>query len=255
MCLINFHFQAHSNYKLIVAANRDEFYKRSTATAHFWEDYPTILAGRDLEQYGTWLGITKNGRFAALTNYRAPDYMLSGKYSRGALVSNYLLGNETPATYIKNIQPDQEHYSGFNLLVGDADQLMYYNNINDSVTDIELGTHSLSNHFLNTPWPKVVKGKKRLHAYVTEHETIDPEELFTILADDERASDDRLPDTGVGLALERQLSPLFINFEDYGTRCSTVLLISKNNDVIFIERTYHQGKYIGEEIFSFKIDS
>lgn len=255
MCLVNFHFHAHANYKLIVAANRDEFYKRPTATAHFWEDHSTILAGRDLEQNGTWLGITKNGRFAALTNYRAPGYMQSGKYSRGALVSNYLLGNETPETYIKNIQPDKAHYSGFNLLLGDSDHLMYYNNINDSVSNIEFGTHSLSNHFLNTPWPKVVKGKNRLHAYVTEQETIDPEDLFTILADKELASDDRLPDTGVGLTLERQLSPLFINIEDYGTRCSTVLLISKNNYVTFIERTYHQGKYIGEENFSFKIDS
>lgn len=253
MCLVNFHFKEHSNYKLIVAANRDEFYQRPTATAHFWEDNPMILAGRDLLQNGTWLGITKSGRFAALTNYRAPGYMLPGKSSRGALVSNYLTGSDTPETYIQKIHQDKELYSGFNLVLGNTEHLMYYNNIDDTVSTIENGTHSLSNHFLNSPWPKVLKGKDLLHSYVTEQETIDPEALFTMLANDELASDEKLPDTGVGLTLERQLSPLFIKLEDYGTRCSTVLLISKNNDVTFIERTFHQGKFVNEVHFSFRI--
>lgn len=255
MCLINLHFKEHKNYKLIVAANRDEFYKRPTAAAHFWKDEPTILAGRDLEQNGTWLGITKNGRFAALTNYRDPAYMNPGKYSRGKIVSDYLIGSDKPETYVKNIQQEKEQYSGFNLILGNPNHMMYYNNINDSVSNIEVGTHSLSNHFINTPWPKVTKGKEQLHAYVTGHKKIDPEVLFTILANDEIANDELLPNTGVGLTLERQLSPLFINLEEYGTRCSTVLLINKNDDVTFIERTYYQGKFINEEVFSFKINS
>lgn len=253
MCLINFQYQLHPNYQLIIAANRDEFYKRPTANAHFWEDEPNVLAGRDLEKRGTWLGITKEGRFAALTNYRAPAHMQAKKHSRGKIVSDYLTGNKTPENYIHDIQQMKELYSGFNLLLGNSNHLIYYNNIENTMTKVDSGTHSLSNHFLNTPWPKVEKGKHLLNAYITEHQIVDPEVLFTILANDEIAKDEDLPRTGIDLSLERQLSPLFIDYGDYGTRCSTILLITKNNDVTFIERTFHQGKLQGENRFSFSI--
>lgn len=253
MCLINFHFQKHPHYKLIVAANRDEFYNRPTDYAHIWEDFPTVIAGRDLVKYGTWLGITKEGRFAALTNYRDPAHMVPNENSRGALVADFLTGNETPERYISSIKQNQHLYNGFNLLLGNADQLFYYNNIDNQESKITEGTYGLSNHFLDTPWPKVVTGKKRLKYYVSDQKKIDPEVLFTILRNDAIAPDQKLPNTGIDLSLERQLSPLFINTETYGTRCSTVLLITKDNNVQFIERTYHKGTFTKEKHFNFTI--
>lgn len=253
MCLINFHFKQHSNYKLIVAANRDEFYNRPTAQAHTWKDTPSIIAGRDLEKMGTWLGLTKNGRFAALTNYRDPAHMGASKNSRGALVSNFLKNDQTPQQYIHAIEQEKDRFNGFNLLLGTADSLMYYNNIENEAQHITPGTHSLSNHFLNTPWPKVEKGKSLLQNYIQQSEKIDPEILFGFLSNDVLAQDEDLPNTGVGLSLERQLSPLFIRMEDYGTRCSTVLLITKDNHVQFIERTFHKGLFTSEKKFDFQL--
>ncbi|AOV07668.1 NRDE family protein [Sporosarcina ureilytica] len=253
MCLINFHYHNHPNYKLIVAANRDEFYERPTAMAHFWEDYPQLLAGRDLEKQGTWLGITKQGRFAALTNYRSPVHMQRKENSRGKIVSGYLTGHTSPKDYIEGINKNNNLYSGFNLLIGNPNQLIYYNNIENSSYEVRPGTHGLSNHFLNTPWPKVVNGKNLLHHYVTTHETLQPEVLFNLLANDDVAEDVNLPHTGIGLELERQLSSLFINTADYGTRCSTVLLVTKHDDVIFIERTFYEGKFVDDRQFKFRI--
>lgn len=255
MCLINFHFNQHENYKLIVAANRDEFYKRPTEPAHVWSDYPTIIAGRDLEKHGTWLGITKEGRFAALTNYRDPAHMTPNENSRGALVTDFLTGTQAPDHYIAMIQGDKDLYNGFNLLLGHEDQLVYYNNIENKKQHVLAGTHSLSNHFLNTPWPKVKTGKSLLENYVMNTKEIDPQVLFAILRNDQLAKDEELPHTGIDFALERQLSPLFINMEDYGTRCSTVLLITKDNNVQFIEKTYDKGIFIHEQSFQFKIKS
>ena len=201
MCLINFQFQEHPNYKLIVAANRDEFYKRPTAPAHYWEDEPTILAGRDLLQMGTWLGITKQGRFAALTNYRDPAHMTNDKTSRGEIISNYLVGDVSPMDYLKSLNLKKEDYNGFNLIIGNPDQLLYYNNIEGEIVNIPAGTHGLSNHFLNTPWPKVTNGKKMLHDYVMKQELVQPNELFEILSNTEITEDLYLPKTGIDIEL------------------------------------------------------
>ncbi|MUK88862.1 hypothetical protein GMD78_10705 [Ornithinibacillus sp. L9] len=255
MCLINFQFHEHPAYKLIVAANRDEFYNRPTAQATFWEDHPNILAGRDLLQMGTWLGITKQGKFAALTNYRDPAHMGVGKRSRGEIVSNYLASHTLPSDYLQDIQDKKDHYIGFNVLVGNLDQLYYYNNIEDEIKEIERGqTYGLSNHFLNTPWPKVIKGKNNLQQYVKNKKELSIDELFHILMDAEEAKDEELPDTGVGSKLERKLSPLFIDMPDYGTRCSTILLVNQDNQVTFVERTYKSGKYVDEKKYTFQIE-
>ncbi|MFD2042918.1 NRDE family protein [Ornithinibacillus salinisoli] len=254
MCLINFQFHEHPQYKLIVAANRDEFFKRPTAQAHFWEDVPNVLAGRDLLQMGTWLGITKQGRFAALTNFRDPAHMGTGKKSRGDIVRRYLAGHAEPQNFLQSIQKEKEEYFGFNVILGNPDQLYYYNNIQNEISEINKGeTHGLSNHFLNTPWPKVVKGRKNLYHYVMETPKIDVDQLFQILLDAEEAPDEELPNTGIGAELERKLSSLFIHLPDYGTRSSTVLLIDHNNQVTFVERTYHDGKYVGEKEYTFMI--
>ncbi|WP_163971166.1 NRDE family protein [Oceanobacillus halotolerans] len=253
MCLINLHFQDHPTYKLIVAANRDEFYKRPTAPAHFWEDEPNILAGRDLEHKGTWLGITKSGRFAALTNYRNPKQPIKGKISRGAIVRNYLSGHDAPEDYVKTLHKNKDNYVGFNVIVGTPDQLVYYNNIQQGITTLSPGTHSLSNQFLNTQWPKVVKGKNMLHTYVKNNDQLHADALFEITSDAEEAQDDELPQTGIGIELERKLSPLFIQTPDYGTRSSTVVLVDHHNRVTFIERTFQHGQFEKEASFSFDI--
>jgi uncharacterized protein with NRDE domain len=253
MCLINFQLNDHPTYKLIIAANRDEVYERPTAPAHFWEEEPNILAGQDLLQKGTWLGITKNGRFAALTNYRDPEHMKKGALSRGEIVKSYLTGGLSPEAYIQQLKERKNDYVGFNVLVGNADKLVHYNNVLDEQTNIPPGTHGLSNATLDTPWPKVVKGKKELKEYTGEHDKIDPEQLFSIVADAEESDEDSLPDTGVGLELERKLSSLFIKMPEYGTRSSTVLLVDKENNLTFIERTFEKGEYKNEKRFDFKI--
>ncbi|MBP1970085.1 uncharacterized protein with NRDE domain [Virgibacillus natechei] len=254
MCLINFHLNDHPNYKLIVAANRDEFYGRPTAPANFWEDEPHILAGRDLVQMGTWLGVTKQGRFAALTNFRDPDHMQAGTYSRGEIVTNYLANDISATSFLHTLKQDKGKYVGFNVIVGDKDQLFHYNNVHDEITEIAPGTHGLSNDTLNTPWPKVTKGKKNLRDYVMNQEKIQPDELFEIISDAEHARDEDLPETGVGIEFERKLSPLFIQTPDYGTRSSTVLLIDNQDNVTFHERVYDKGIFKKENQFSFQME-
>lgn len=253
MCLINLHFHDHPNYKLIIAANRDEFYKRPTAPAGFWEDHSNILAGRDLVGMGTWLGMTTSGRIAALTNYRDPNDGQADKKSRGLIVRNFLESSMPADEFFTGLQQEKDLYAGFNLIAGTPEQLFYYNNIQDDISFVSKGTHGLSNAFLNTPWPKVTKGKERLAAYIRQNSAIEPDPLFDIIADAEEAPDEYLPDTGVGLELERKLSSMFIQTPGYGTRSSTVLLIDQNNHVTFVERTYNNGSYENENQFTFKI--
>lgn len=254
MCLINFSIQSHQHYKLIITANRDEMYERPTAPAQFWNDYPQLLAGRDLQQMGTWLGITKQGRFAALTNFRDPKYMNRNALSRGNLVKDYLVSQIKPEVYLQKVMKNKRNYNGFNLVVGDVDHLYYFGSEQDEIIPLEKGTHSLSNHLLNTPWPKVEKSKDMLHHYVSKQENPDLHAMFKMLTDRTIAQDEHLPDTGVGLELERQLSPIFIQMPNYGTRSSSIILVSKQNEVTFIERTYNQGKHVNENKFNFTIN-
>ncbi|CEG22145.1 hypothetical protein BN1080_01066 [Planococcus massiliensis] len=251
MCLINFSFQDHPRYKLVIAANRDEFYKRPTEKAHYWNDAPNLLAGRDLLQMGTWLGVTKTGRIAALTNFRDPSMPETGKLSRGAIVRNFLSTNASPEVFLGSLIA--EDYTGFNLIAGTADELFYYSNIDNRLSSIDQGVHGLSNHFLNTPWPKVVKGKKHLERYLSAHLELDLDQLFELLADAEQADETALPNTGVGLEFEKILSPMFIKTADYGTRSSTIVAVDMDNHLTFAERVYQNGHLKGEQVFNFKI--
>ncbi|MCD2137368.1 NRDE family protein [Salinicoccus halitifaciens] len=253
MCLINFQLNSHSRYKLVMAANRDEEYSRPTEAAHFWEDHPNLLGGRDLRGMGTWLGITKDGRFSALTNVRNTKELLSThSKSRGHLVREFLTGDDQPEEYLKKVAEEGGDYAGFNLLVGNKDGLYYLNNYDNEVVRVEDGVHGLSNHHLDTPWPKVVKGRDGLKS-VMEDRDADIEALFRLLRDDETA-DSGLPDTGLSKALERELSPLFINMDKYGTRCSTVILIDQSDKVTFVERTYEEGEEAGEVKYEFTLE-
>ncbi len=246
MCLIAFAYQAHPRYRLVVAANRDEFYRRPTAAAGFWPECPGLLAGRDLEQGGAWLGVTGDGRFAALTNYRDPAANKPDARSRGALVRDFLCGGREARAYLEGIRAAQGEYNGFNLLAGDAGGLWYYSNRTDVVAAVAPGIHGLSNHLLDTPWPKVAKAKAGLAACLAGPEDALAAGLFALLADDAPAPDGALPDTGVGLAWERLLSPVFIAGEDYGTRSSTVVLAG-GGGAWFAERNWPGG---AERVFN-----
>lgn len=251
MCLINFSFRSHPRYKLVIAANRDEFYKMPTEKAHYWEDDPGILAGRDLMQMGTWLGVSKTGRIAALTNFRDPSMPEAGKLSRGAIVHNYLKSDKQTEPFLRALKP--EDYTGFNLIAGTADEIFYYNNTDQKPSLVDAGVHGLSNHFLDTPWPKVIKGKNYLDRYLSEHEELDFAQLFDLLADAEQAGETELPNTGVGLEFEKILSPIFIKTADYGTRSSTIVAVDMENNLTFAERVYQDGLLEVEQIFTFKI--
>jgi uncharacterized protein with NRDE domain len=238
MCLILFAWKVLPDFPLVLAANRDEFYERPSAPADFWEDAPDLLAGRDLRDGGTWLGVTREGRVAALTNYRDPASLKTGAPSRGILVSDYLRGRENPEAYLGRIAPEADCFNGFNLLVGDADELLCFSN-RGARERLQPGIYGLSNHLLDTPWPKVAQGKSALKALLQAEKGVAPEALFALLADRTRPPDDRLPDTGVGLEWERVLSPLFIESPAYGTRSSTVLLIDRDGCMTFIERVFN----------------
>jgi uncharacterized protein with NRDE domain len=240
MCLIFVAVDSHPNYRIVIAANRDEFYDRPSAPASFWPDAPHLLAGRDLQAGGTWLGVTKTGRIAALTNYRDPEPNRTKAPSRGKLVSNFLLSREKPVSFLEKISANAHRYNGFNLLVGQSTNLYYYSNRAEGIQPLGPGIHSLSNHLLDTPWPKVEKGKQALSSLLTG-ESVDPESLFRFLLDRSAAPDGLLPDTGVGLEMERMLSPIFISSPGYGTRSSTVILLDRTGEVTFIEKSFKNG--------------
>jgi uncharacterized protein with NRDE domain len=242
MCLIFISFQDHPTYKLIIAGNRDEFYARKTLPAQFWEDNPAILGGRDMEGGGTWMGISRSGRVSMVTNYRDLRNLKPSAPSRGHLVSDFLKNEIDPEDYLGQVLQRGQSYNGFNLFVGGGDDLWYYSNYGNSVQKIEKGFYGISNHLLETPWPKVTKGKQRIKS-VLEQATIDPEQLFDVLYDDERAGDNLLPDTGLPLERERALSSMFIKTDGYGSRCSTVILIDHKNRVMFSERSYDTATF------------
>jgi uncharacterized protein with NRDE domain len=237
LCLILFAYQVHPTYKLIVAANRDEFYKRPTAPVHYWGDYPNILAGRDLSKMGTWMGVTQSGRFAALTNYRDPKEITEGKRSRGELVADFLKGRDDPEQYLLEIAQKRHLYPGYNLLAGDANELYYYSNIEDKVQKLESGIYGVSNHLLDSEWPKVKRGKEELSRIISGSNESLTERILIFMQEAETASDEILPNTGVSIELERMLSPIFIKSESYGTRSSSVVLMT-NEEIIFRERVY-----------------
>jgi uncharacterized protein with NRDE domain len=237
MCLILFSYKVHPKYKLMVAANRDEFYQRPTAPIHLWEDDPEILAGRDLEKKGTWMGVTKSGRFAALTNYRNPKETTEGKRSRGELVANALQFKGDIKEYMESLVRNNGSYPGYNLLAGDGDELYYYSNIGQELTKVTPGIYGVSNHLLNTEWPKVQAGKEGLAAILNGNQEDYVEPLLTLLQKADQAPDEKLPQTGVSLELERMLSPMFIKSEGYGTRSSTVLLMDEK-EIHYVERVF-----------------
>ena len=255
MCLIVFANNNSDDYKLIFAANRDEFYDRPTEQADFWDDHPDLLAGKDLQAGGTWLGITKQGRFAAITNFRDLKSIKNDAPSRGHLTLDFLLSEISPKEYYDKLKPTLTNYNGFNLLFGFMDDIFYFSNKTEGLIKLESGIHGISNEILNTPWPKVEKSKRQLENLI-EQKNIHPWEILNLLDDTTTAKDDELPDTGVGLEMERMLSPIFIKSEKYGTRSSTIITVDMQNNVRFVEKTYfgNSGRFSNND-FNFVINN
>lgn len=247
MCLIAFAWDAHPAFRLVVAANRDELYARPTAPADWWADAPDVLAGRDLREGGTWMGITRGGRFAAVTNFRDPGLaQLANAPSRGALVADFLRGSADAEAYARGLAGRAAAYNGFNLLVGDDGGLFYLSNRAEGVRRLEPGVYGLSNHLLDTPWPKVVRARAAMADALRRVDGVVADGwdagLWEMLADRVLAADDALPDTGVGMERERLLSPPFIHGDVYGTRASTVLTLSRDGAARFVERSVRSGE-------------
>jgi uncharacterized protein with NRDE domain len=238
MCLIVFAWQIIPGMPLLAAANRDEFYERPSAAAGWWDDHPQVYAGRDLRGGGTWLGITREGRFAAITNIRNLAEKRDDAPSRGGLVAEYLCGRMTPQEYLEQIAPRASRFNGFNLLIGNRSELIWYSNgrPDDERNGKPLapGIYGLSNGTLDTPWPKVVRTKAQFSSLICQGA---PEEAyFDMLADSTQASDCRLPKTGVSMEWERILSAVFIQSPTYGTRASTLVQLSSSDTVLLHER-------------------
>lgn len=245
MCLILAAWDAHPDYKLVVASNRDEFFERTSVPMHWWEDVP-VLGGRDLTAGGSWMTLSATGRFAAVTNVRdftRPDAALR---SRGEIPVGFCAGDASPADYCHDL-PGEE-FTGYNVLASDLESLWWTSNWAGAALPLDAGVYGVSNAALDTPWPKVVNGKRRFADALAKR--ADVEDLFEVLADDAVAPDELLPDTGVGLELERLVSPSFISSTDYGTNASTVLRIRRDGGYDIEERRFLQGEETGRVSFS-----
>ena len=237
MCIILFAYKTHPKYKLLLASNRDEFYERPTEALSQWTKNRNIFAGRDKKDGGTWMGVTEDGRFSALTNYRDLSRIKDQPPSRGHLVSNFLKANTPAKIYLEGLKGSAGIFNDYNLLVGDRNDLYYFSNVSGELIKIEPGIHGFSNHLLNTPWPKVKKGKEEL-ATIIKREKIEKQAVIMLLNDTSTPPDSELPDTGVGLEWERALSSIFIKTEMYGTRASSVLTIDYNNKIGITEKSF-----------------
>lgn len=238
MCLIVFAWQIVPGIPLVAASNRDEFYSRPAMPATWWEDHPQVYAGRDMQGGGTWMGVTRDGRFAAITNIRAPSEKRSDAPTRGALVADYLTGQATPEEYVAEISESASLYNGFNLLLGNKDKLIWFSNGNAgderNGRPLAPGIYGLSNGGLDAPWPKVVRTKAQFGSLLWQGA---PEEAyFEMLSDTTRAPDCRLPRTGVSIEWERILSAVCIESPDYGTRASTIARLYEDSNAVLQER-------------------
>ena len=251
MCLLVLAWQAHPEFRLVLAGNRDEFHDRPAAAADWWDDAPGVLAGRDLRAGGTWLGVSRTGRFAVVTNYREPMEEGRGPRSRGELVAAYLEGDADPMDYASGVAGRGGDYGGFNLLVGDPGRLAYVSNRGRGPETLGPGTYGLSNHLLDTPWPKLARTRERFAAALGAGPS--PGALVDMLGDRAPAPDDELPSTGLDLGWERLLSPPFITSPLYGTRCTTVVRMARDGRVDFTERRFDAGgRAAGESRFEFR---
>jgi len=253
MCIVAFSYHQKKNYPLILLSNRDEFRNRPTLSLDFWADKPHILAGRDLLHGGTWAGVNQSGCYAIITNYRNPSALKYDSPSRGHIISLFLDNHLTPEEFCIKHDSEFNNYNPFNILMGDRHSLIYYSNMTHQLRILTPGLYGLSNHLLNTPWPKVKKIKHSLTHYLEHHDTIETESLFSILHDTTRPIDHDLPNTGIGLEWERLLSSIFIDEPNYGTCASTIMTIDHCYKIQLIERSFRSTQPLQFEDRHFEI--
>jgi uncharacterized protein with NRDE domain len=239
MCLAILARHAHPRWPLVIVANRDEFHERPARAAHIWSDAPQVLGGRDLQAGGTWLGINRDGRIGLLTNYREPGKLDPNAPSRGALVENYLTSDDDARTYASMLGQDASHYNGFNLLLIDPEHTLYFTNRQQpDCAELKDGVYGLSNATLDTPWPKLLRTQQSIVHYLSESAELNAEDLFRIFRDTQPAPDADLPHTGLSPERERLLSSPFTLSQDYGTRCTTLILQDQHGITEFYERSF-----------------
>jgi uncharacterized protein with NRDE domain len=256
MCLILFAINSHPKYKFVLAANRDEFFDRPTLPAAPWGDNKDVFGGRDERSKGTWLGFRRDGRFVAITNYRDGDAHIAQSKSRGELSRTYLLKQQPAQDFLHDVSRQRSDFSGYNLLLSDDgfDSIVHYSNKSDALTVVNDGLHGLSNALLNTAWPKVTLGKQKLSTIIAE-QNIKLSNLIDLLADRRQHPASALPKTGVPVKIEKALSPMFIEMEGYGTRCSTAILVDQNNHLEFLEVTFgERGEVLKRTRFSMQLE-
>ncbi len=242
VCVILIALRQHGQYPFILAANRDEYYQRPTTLADFWDDHPSILAGRDLQAHGTWLGVSRTGKIAAITNHHTPLSNHNAPRSRGELVNSFLLSDQPMDAYIEQLHQTRNQFNGYGLLVGNQSQLRYQSNRSGLTTTLSSGVHALSNSLLNSPWPRVQTGKQLLTAVVEKKTTLHADHLFEILSiRSDVDSGLTLPDQWCSIQPAHLVNaPIFVRLKEYGTRSSTVVLIDRELTVYFEERTFNE---------------
>ena len=256
MCVIFVAFQKSHQYPLILAANRDEYYQRPTAAAEFWDDHPNTLAGRDLEGQGTWLGISRTGRIAAITNHLDSGSNQEPLRSRGEIVSTFLQSNHSVDQYSKQLNQHRDEYNGYSILFGDYSQLRYQSNCSHLATYLDSGIHALSNSFINSPWTRVLVGKELLASHLENDETVRPDRIFEILSDQSsyESIHSKTSLRSANSAHSKDI-PIFIKARNYGTRSSTVVLIDRQLNVYFEERTFGENSRVcqSQRQFNFQL--
>jgi uncharacterized protein with NRDE domain len=250
VCLLVIAIDAHPRLPLIVAGNRDEFHARPTQEAHWWPDHPDIVGGRDLQAGGTWLAMSRSGRFAAVTNYRDAKHETDDLRSRGHLITDFLTGEMASLDYLDSI--DGSQYAGFNLLVADGTDAAYLSNRGAAMRNLAPGVYGLSNATLDDAWTKVTRSRSRLQALIAD-DAVDEMNLFHLLSDREKGSADEVEANDLSFSTAFALTAPFIVLPEYGTRCSTILTRDREGEVRFVERRFdEQGRTSGESGFSFE---
>jgi uncharacterized protein with NRDE domain len=251
MCLLAVAIRSHPRLPLIIAGNRDEFHARPSQGAHWWSDYPDIVGGRDLQAGGTWLAMHRNGRFAAVTNFRDAQHESGDLRSRGHLITGFLSSDRPVMDYLESIDPAR--YAGFNLLVADRSDAAYLSNRGAPMRELQPGIYGLSNATLNEPWSKVTRSRSRLGSLIAD-DNVDETSLMRMLDDREKASDAEVETNGLSHETAHALTAPFIVLPEYGTRCSTVLMLDNEDRVRFVERRFdEQGRTTGESRFDFDL--
>ena len=251
VCLVILAFDAHKNYPLLVAANRDEFHARPTRKADWWSDAPDIVGGRDLQAGGTWLGVQRGGRFATVTNYSGAAEKRAGVRSRGHLVTDFLQGTKSPVAYLESIRGDD--YAGFNLLVTDGASLGYLSNRGGGLRELPPGVYGLSNATLDEPWEKVERSKNLLLQLI-DAGSVNKSQLLRILGDRNKGPVDEVRSDRLPFAIAHAITAPFIVTAEYGTRCSTIVRADSNGRWDLQERRFDaSGDNVGESRYSFSV--